>query len=214
MKRTTSLILCLLTSWSCWSQTYTDSDRLQMKQALNQQMKDYPASTLKDVYKNFFQDAFGPGHLMTDAPDAIDRMANYLRSECKEAKREADLCPYYVKTGWHGRFYRVNLSVINDGKVPFDTFLDAFIESARNFTLPSVNDWSMEWAEIERVFISCGYKVPYYEADSKAIKSLLREGKYASHHSEEYNEAYHPHYRLIEKSIFEQRLLPLIISTK
>ena len=206
-------MLCLLTTWTCWSQTFTDADRAVMKEAIVQQMTDYPASTLKDVYKNFFQDAFGPGHLMSDAPDATERMASYLRSECDEAKADADGSPYYVKTGWHGRFYRVNLSVINDGKVPFDTFLNAFVESARSFTLPSVNDWSQEWAEIEKVFVSCGYKVPDYKADSKAIKALLKDGKYASRHSQAYNDAYHPHYRLIEKSIFEEQLLPLINNT-
>ena len=202
-----------MASLACWSQTFTDADRAVMKDAIVQQMANYPASTLKDVYKNFFQDAFGPGHLMSDAPDATERMASYLRSECEEAKADKDVSPYYVKTGWHGRFYRVNLSVVNDGKVPFDTFLNAFVESARNFTLPSIDDWSKEWTEIEKVFVSCGYKVPDYKADSKAIKALLKEGKYASHHSQAYNDAYHPHYRLIEASIFEEQLRPLINNT-
>lgn len=40
--------------------------------------------------------------------------------------------------------------------------------------------------------------------------NILDQGKYASHHSIAYNEAYHPHYRLIEKTIFEKELLPLI----
>ena len=56
-----------------------------------QQMTDYPESTLKDIYKNFFQDAFGPGHLMSDAEDAEKRMEAYLRSECEQAERDVDL---------------------------------------------------------------------------------------------------------------------------
>lgn len=186
-------------------------DRQQIEAAVVQQMTDYPESTLKDIYKNFFQDAFGPGHLMSDAEDAEKRMEAYLRSECAEAESDVDPSPAYVKTGWHGRFYRVNLSVINDGCVPFDTFLKAFLESARCFTLPSMEEWGREWAMIEDVVRSCGYAMlPDFEADSEAIKDLLERGEYASHHSLRYEKAYHPHYRLIEKEIFERNLLPLL----
>lgn len=57
----------------------------------------------------------------------------------------------------------------------------------------------------------CGYAcLPDFEADSEAIRALLKEGQYASHHSRQYENAYHPHYRLIEREIFEKELLPLI----
>lgn len=186
------------------------SDRDLIKKAIADQMRDYPESTLKDVYKNFFQDAFGPGHLMSDADDAEERMANYLRSECETAMTDVDPSPYYVRTGWHGRFYRVNLSVINEGKVPFDVFLDAFVESARNFVLPDLQDWGQEWSLIMDVFRESGYEVPGFSEDSTAIRNLLDSGEYASHHSERYEKAYRPHYRLIEKNIFDERILPLL----
>lgn len=199
---------CLLACGN--NQMFSDADLAKIKSAVEQQMRDYPASTLKDVYKNFFQDSFGPGHLMSDQSDAVQRMSDYLRSECEQAELDVDPSPYYVKTGWRGNFYRVNLSVINDGKVPFDTFLQAFIESAESFSLPKVEDWRREWAEIERIYLSCEFADSEYETDSAAIQTLLAGGEYASHHSRAYEEAYHPHYRLIEKNIFEERLLPLI----
>lgn len=209
MKQFLYLILAIIIA-GCKTAGSVSSDKESIKNAIDRQMSDYPESTLRDVYKNFFQDAFGPGHLMSDAKDAEARMADYLRSECEEAKADVDHSPYYLRTGWHGRFYRVNLSVINDGKVPFDTFLYAFMQSARDFTLPKVKDWSKEWSEIEKVFNVCGYQVPGYKEDSHAIKQLLGQGRYAIHHSERYNKAYHPHYRLIEKNIFEQQILPLL----
>ena len=55
--------------------------------AIGQQMADYPESTLKDIYKNFFQDAFGPGHLMSGDADAEERMKEYLRRECVNGMR-------------------------------------------------------------------------------------------------------------------------------
>ena len=209
MKRLIYIILVLACA-ACGTKTESKSDRELIGEAIAIQMKDYPQSTLKDVYKNFFQDAFGPGHLMSDAVDAQERMTNYLRSECESAKTDVDPSPYYVKSGWHGRFYRVNLSVINEGKVPFDVFLSAFMESARNFVLPEIEDWSKEWTVIEEVFRERGYEVPGFSEDSTAISNLLKSGEYASHHSEQYEKAYHPHYRLIEKSIFEDKILPLL----
>lgn len=209
MKRLIYIILVLACA-ACGTKTESKSDRELIGEAIAIQMKDYPQSTLKDVYKNFFQDAFGPGHLMSDAVDAQERMTNYLRSECESAKTDVDPSPYYVKSGWHGRFYRVNLSVINEGKVPFDVFLSAFMESARNFVLPEIEDWSKEWTVIEEVFRERGYEVPGFSEDSTAISNLLKIGEYASHHSEQYEKAYHPHYRLIEKSVFEDKILPLL----
>ena len=182
----------------------------QIKQAIEQQVETYPASTLKDIYKNFFQDAFGPGHLMSNSPDAEQRMRNYLEQECEEAKKDINPCPDYELTGSHGRFYRVNLSVINDGRVPMNTFLNAFMKSAAQFSLPKVEDWKQEWIAIEKCIKELGYQFPDQAQDSAAIMNILDQGQYASHHSIAYNEAYHPHYRLIEKTIFEKELLPLI----
>lgn len=188
----------------------TEAQDASIRQAIVQQVETYPASTLKDIYKNFFQDAFGPGHLMSNAPDAEQRMRNYLEQECEEAKKDINPCPDYELTGSHGRFYRVNLSVINDGRVPMNTFLNAFMKSAAQFSLPKVEDWKQEWIAIEKCIKELGYQFPDQAQDSAAIMNILDQGQYASHHSIAYNEAYHPHYRLIEKTIFEKELLPLI----
>ena len=202
--------MLVLACAACGTTTGNKSDRELIGEAIAIQMKDYPQSTLKDVYKNFFQDAFGPGHLMSDADDAQERMSNYLRSECELAKTDVDPSPYFVKIGWHGRFYRVNLSVINEGKVPFDVFLSAFMESAKIFVLPEIEDWRKAWSVIEDVFKEGGYEGSGFSEDSTAIRNLLDNGEYVSHHSEQYEKAYHPHYRLIEKSVFEDKILPLL----
>ena len=46
-------------------------------QAVTYQMEMYPKSTLRDLYKNFFQDHFGPGHIIAN-DEAADK---YLRQE-------------------------------------------------------------------------------------------------------------------------------------
>jgi hypothetical protein len=53
-------------------------------------------------------------------------------------------------------------------------------------------------------------KLPQYEEDKLSIDSILNAGKYAISHSPSYREAYHPHYRIVEKSIFEREIKPII----
>lgn len=207
MKRTAILLAMLL----CCACAHNEYDIKAIRSSVRTQMTVYPASTLKDLYKNFFQDAFGPGHLMAGDDEGLEKMRTYLSSECEYARTSTPTSlPYYESIGWHGRFYRVSLSVINDGKVPFDTFLEAFMESARQFTLPPVEEWAKEWEVIENVIVEEGYNLPGFENDSRDIADLLAGGGYASHHSRQFDEAYAPHYRLIEKEIFESRILPLL----
>ena len=47
-----------------------------------------------------------------------------------------------------------------------------------------------------------------FEKDSTLLAQLLQEGKYVVHHSEKFNTHYHPHYRIIRKDIFEEKILP------
>jgi hypothetical protein len=89
-------------------------------------MELYPESTLRDLYKNFFQDRFGPGHIIADN-SAADR---YLRYELNTAEGFEGLD--YEPTGYEGRFYRVNLGVIADGRVPYEKYFDAFVRSVNN----------------------------------------------------------------------------------
>ncbi|MDR1879546.1 MAG: hypothetical protein LBQ78_01260 [Tannerellaceae bacterium] len=175
-----------------------------VRMAVNKQMQTYPASTLKDLYKSFFQDKFGPGHLIGDTAAAGDYLRRELASY-SETKGEAA-----EPTGWEGNFYRVNLSVVKNRQVPYGLFLDAFIRSANEVQPPSVAAWKREWKRIEAVIRSMNLPLPGYEADRSEIDSRLDQGNYIGHHSESYEALYSPHYRIVQKEIFEKELLPLI----
>lgn len=172
--------------------------------AISQQMESHPASTLQDLYKNFFQEQFGPGHLIPDTTSA----ARYLRYELQTMDSESQTL--YESIGVEGRFVRVNLDVIKRGYIDFDAFLDAFLRSATCFELPSIEAWKEAWREIEDAARSMELQkqLPRFESDSQAIREMLNQGHYVMHHSPEYSEAYHPHYRLIERTIFETEILP------
>lgn len=209
MKRIFPLILSIVSTVVFAS---NGIDRDAIRAVIERQMTAYPQSTLMDYYKNLFQDAFGPGHLIGENDDAEASARNYLLAECKAAKGENDLHADYEPTGIHGRFCRVNLSVVNDGRVPFDVFFAAFMQSARRFVLPSVAEWAKEWKEISRELRKHKRRIANFDADCAAIDAMLAAGKYVVHHSKQYSDAYHPHYRLIETSIFEQQIKPLLQS--
>lgn len=185
---------------SGFAQSPSDSIRL----AYERLMTKYPLSEQRDIYKNFFQDYFGPGHIVADTASA----ANYLRHELEYADESS--CPLYEPTGYKGNFVRVSLQVIKDGLVPFDTYLNAFVRSVNGIHAPTIDEWKAEWTKINNVIKSTGKLPANYAEDNLKIDSLLASGQYAFHHSRIYNEAYHPHYRIIAREIFEKEILPLI----
>lgn len=180
-----------------------DFDRA-VRHAVERQMQRYPKSTLKDLYKNFFQDQYGPGHLIGDTAAA----GKYLRQE---------LSSYTVlsgevaePTGWEGNFLRVNLSVIKTNQIPYPVFFDAFVRSVNGITPLPVGEWKGQWRRIEAIIRSMGLSLPSYEADRKEIQDRLNRGEYVGHHSKVFEDAYRPHYRIICKEIFENELEPLL----
>ena len=175
-----------------------------IRQSVERQLELYPESTLRDLYKNFFQDRFGPGHIIAD-----DTVANrYLRYELNAAEGFEGLD--YEPTGYEGRFYRVNLGVIADGRVPYEKYFDAFVRSVNNIKPISIEQWRTEWHEIDSVIMSMGLQLENFSSDRAEIKALIDGGDYVMHHSQRFNDHYQPHYRIIERTIFENEILPLL----
>lgn len=181
-----------------------DSTRERIRQSVERQMERYPHSTLRDLYKNYFQDRFGPGHIIADEKAAD----NYLRYELENsATMEGD---DYEPTGYEERFMRVNLSVIADGRVPYDKYLSAFVRSVNGIEPITIEQWREEWAVIDEVINEMNLNLPDYEADRAEIWALLERGEYVMHHSKLFEQHYDPHYRIIEREIFQREILPLI----
>lgn len=161
----------------------------------------YPDSELRDIYKSIFQDRFGPGHLVADTMAA----KRYLHSELMRMGESA--LPYYEPAGAGRNYYRVSLAMIRDGLITEDEFFRTFLESAGKVTFPTIEDWTAEWNDILKVIPT---DLRNYDSDKAMIDSVLVSGNYAVHHSRRFNASYHPHYRLIDKSTFRTRLLPML----
>ena len=173
---------------------------------VSRQMATYPKSRLLDIYKSCFQDFMGAEHLVSDR----QRVKAYLDEELYTTSLD-DLMPwYYEPCGVEGRYVRVSIRTIKENLLSEDLLLDAFVRSANTSERPSVASWRDKWHEIMGTIDQMGLCLPQYQQDREFIDSILSVGKYAISHSPEYREAYRPHYRIVERGIFEQEIKPLL----
>ena len=194
------LILFLSCSFGLFGQQF---DTLSICAAIEHQMATYPESTFQDIYKSFYQDRFGPGHMITDTAS----VRSYLMRELSEITNTSAV--YYEPTGSEGRYVRVYLSTVADGQITADQMLDAFVRSA-NADKGENSDWEAEWNCIVGVITKYGIVLNDFDKDVAMLSGASR-NRQAVHHSRAYNEAYHPHYRIVERSIFENELRSLLV---
>lgn len=177
---------------------------------VSRQMQDYPKSRLLDIYKSCFQDYMGAEHLVSDR----QRVKVYLDEEL-QANNIDDLLPwYYEPCGIDGQYVRVSIRAVKENKISEDLLLDAFIRSANSDKRPSVESWRDRWHMIIGTIDQMQLTLPHYQQDREYIDSILTVGKYAISHSPEYREAYRPHYRIIERGIFEREIKPLLFTNQ
>ena len=173
---------------------------------VHRQLDNYPKSRLLDIYKSCFQDYMGAEHLVTNR----SRVEDYLNEELKVTSINDFMPWYYESCGIDGNYVRVSLKAVKDGIVSEDLLLDAFIRSANAGNKSSLDLWRDRWHEIIGTIDQMNLNLKNYKEDKIFIDSLLFAGKYAISHSPEYREAYLPHYRIVERGIFEQEIMPLI----
>ena len=196
MKKTFVLSIMLLLSASMSAQDIVGF--------VNRQMESYPQSRLLDIYKSCFQDYMGAEHLVSDK----DRVKVYLDEELNTTTLDELMPWYYEPCGIDGNYVRVSIRAVKEGIITEELLLDAFIRSANNPRRPTIEAWRDRWHEIIGTIDEMHLNLPNYLEDKQFIDSVLSKDKYAISHSPEYREAYHPHYRIVERVIFEQEILP------
>ena len=179
-----------------------------IREAVAGQLADYPESRVQDIYKSFCQDNLGPEHLIPN-PDAA---RDYLLSELEEYRSDIAEGKYskparrFEPVGDEGNYIRVELSVILDSLLTEGRLLEAFVESANAGQNMTPDQWARKWKKVAAVIRRDFPDIP----DSGQIDSLMAEGHLIFHHSPVYEAAYHPHYRIIARNIFERDILPLL----
>jgi hypothetical protein len=179
-----------------------------VEESVLQQLDIYPESRLQDLYKNFFQDRFGPGHLISDTATASE----YLRSELA-AYAKVSQKPLVEQIGWEKNFYRVSTDAVKMDLLPFSVYLDAFVESANTTKETSIVEWEAEWQKILAVIERMNLNLPNFNTDKIKIQKRIDSGEFAIHHSTSFEAAYQPHYRIIKKEIVENRIKPILLNS-
>lgn len=182
------------------------------RDAIARQLRDYPETRVQDIYKSFCQDNLGPEHLISN-PEAA---RNYLTSELRTFQEDLDSARYdaptimYYPVGDKGNYVRVDLSIVLDGLVDEDVYFDAFVRSANEGKRSTEEQWVAKWKAIEKVIRNDFPDIPDATNDLEVIDSHVKQGDLIMHHSQAFGDAYHPHYRIIARTIFESELKPLI----
>jgi hypothetical protein len=172
----------------------------QVQQAVRAQLARYPESRLQDVYKHFFQDRFGPGHLIPDTATA----GAYLRYEMALYTEPQDIEPEPI--GWEGNFYRISTDVVKQGFVPFAVYLEAVAQSAEDTPRTSHEAWVAEWASILQVVDRMNLSLPDFSQDTAVLRRKIEAREYDVHHSNTFERNYEPHYRIIRREIYDSRV--------
>ncbi len=191
------VIFFLLVSMAVITSNAQEIDKLALRMAIERQLATYPESTLQDVYKAFYQEHFGPEHMISD----VEAVRNYLNYELSNmGDNHGNL--YYEPIGIEGNYVRVYLSAVKDNLITADELLQAFIDSVTARQEPVI-EWSKKWNAIVDIIDEIN---PGFGSDIREDLHQASNKKQAVHHSKTYNAAYHPHYRIVERTIFEMLL--------
>ena len=173
---------------------------------LREQIENHPNQTLQDVYKSCYQDEYGPGHLISNESSAI----NSLFQEINSIEKDYNPPTLIEKTGIYGNYLRVDLTLVRDGIVPFFVLFRALTISAAIGGQKSDKNWDKIWNEIAQAIIDSDLRFENFEEDLKRLEIISKSDDKVVHHSEMYENTYHPHYRIIEKNVFNDVIKPYI----
>lgn len=176
---------------------FADNREEKIRQFIEAELKHYPEAHLTDLYKNYFQDAYGPGHLIPDTTSA----GKYLSWELQQPEWTDSLL--YQPLGVNHDFYRINLLLVKNKVIPRDTLLLGMVESVKLARNPDVESWKEEWNEVLQVIKQMNLHLPSMKSDERHIRKALSKGDVVAHHSKHYEEKYNPHYRIVHHTVFD-----------
>ncbi len=188
----------LILAFTIDSYSFATDREKQIRQFVNDELKHYPEAHLTDLYKNYFQDAYGPGHLIPDTTSA----GKYLSWELQQPEWTDSLL--FQPLGTNHDFYRINLLLVKNKVIPRDTLLLGMVESVKLARNPDIEIWKKEWGEVLSVIKQMNLRLPEMKSDERLIRKNLDKGDVVAHHSKHYEEKYNPHYRIVHRSVFEE----------
>lgn len=190
----------LLLALSCLLQTGLCQSERQVRKFVRQQLSWHPHLHLIDLYKSCYQDFMGSEHLVTNTE--VAKM--YVQKELAEMTESGETTARLEPCGLRGNYVRVPLELVKKGEIPADSLVSWFVQSASAEPPHTLDEWIGYWYEIERVIDKMNLNLPDYENDKATIREIFNRGGYASVHSQEFKQHYHPHYRIVSLKILRR----------
>ena len=178
--------------------TVSFAQALTKDEAVETLVFNYPEVQLADIYKSFYQDAFGPGHVLADSLAS----RRYFFSELEEGGEWGG--PLFEFTGEGNNFVRLNMDLVRKGIIPAETYFQAFVNSLGRVLPPSPEEWINQWTQIDSILKAKNFSFPDEEADRIMIDQKLKNHNFTVHHSERFDSIYNFHYRIISIPEFER----------
>ena len=173
---------------------------------LKEQIKNHPYQTLQDVYKSCYQDEYGPGHIIANESSSL----NYIFTETNSIEENYNPPTLFEKTGLEGNYIRVDLNLLKNGTIPFFILYKSLLLSSEIGSQKTDEGWADIWSSIVEEIKNSDIVLEDFEKDINRLYNISKSDDKVVHHSELYENTYHPHYRIIEKNIFEKYIKPFI----
>ncbi len=169
----------------------TDTLRRHLMRLLESEQSRYPLAHLQDYYKLVYQSVFGMEHLVAD-----DRsFRRYLKEEYDAIAPDGSLPLFYPIT-LIDPIGRLHLKRCKSAGIPPDRISEICLRSCHE----QRRDPEIDFPRVISIFCDLLGNSPFW-FDTHTISEFLRHLQVmrfpAVHHSDEYREAYDPHYRLI-----------------
>ena len=169
---------------------------------LNSHLKTYPKMQPQDVVKLCYQQAFGSSHFCGNEKTALTS----IRKEMEQCTATPHL-PLLEPLDSNGHQFRLSLSAAKAAEISPKILAKAFVLDSK--TTPQNSLWFSQ-------ALNCLNKLAehhFFPFDAKQMQAYLlmyqQTGYSAVNHSEEFHNAYEPHYRVFRGQV--ARLLPLIL---
>ena len=180
-------------------------DEILMFQLIIQsQLSLYPEIQIDDLYKLTYQAALGSEHAINNTEEARD----WLFRELTELQNIPPV-PLYEEISPFGIILRLNLAPFMEIGGDPDALLDAFLKTVNEFN-GNYDKFELYWSGI--VELALKGEINFDVAELKDFhQQLSRQGYPAIHHSIQYKNAYHPHYRVVSRPSLHQSITRLLV---
>lgn len=174
-----------------------ESARLSVKQLVEFHQLRHPQLRVQDVYKLFYQAAFGVEHILSDSSE----VASYLARELASLDTATSDEPLFEQISLDGDVVRVNLRQFKALNLDPSLLVKVMFQSARE-TIPDTVVFNRMWNEFSSLVRFGFLKFP--SDDIREWDARIESGNIPPiHHSREYSEANKPAYRVVRRGIFE-----------